>query len=121
MVQHHVGTTFLRLILRNFTVDRHANCDRGSYKETYKSQRRRSNEHDDAALFCRLGRRTCYEVIFEWSNYYTFQPFWKVFAVWEGGLAIHGAILGGIIAYPLYCRVKKLSLRRNFMNQLVCK
>ena len=39
-----------------------------------------------------LGGRS-YEVIFEWSNYYSHQPFWKVFAVWEGGMAIHGAIV----------------------------
>ena len=51
-----------------------------------------------------------YEVVFEWSNYYRYQPFWKVFAVWEGGLAIHGAILGGIIAFPIYCKFKNVSL-----------
>ena len=66
-----------------------------------------------------IGGRT-YEVIFEWSNYYGFQPFWKVFAVWEGGLAIHGAILGGIIAFPIYCRVKKLSLPAMFDISAMC-
>ena len=79
--------------------------------------RRRIKLNEDEAMnmtmllfFAGLIGGRAYEVIFEWTNYYGFQPFWKVFAVWEGGLAIHGAILGGIIAYPIYCRVKKLSL-----------
>ena len=51
-----------------------------------------------------------YEVIFEWSNYYSFQPFWKTFAIWEGGLAIHGAIIGGILSLLIFCRIKNFSL-----------
>ena len=51
-----------------------------------------------------------YEIIFEWSNYYRFKPFWKTLAVWEGGLAIHGAILGGIFSLIIYCRIKKILL-----------
>lgn len=51
-----------------------------------------------------------YEVIFEWSNYYRYKPFWEVIAVWHGGLAIHGAILGGIVAFPIYCHIKKIPL-----------
>jgi len=51
-----------------------------------------------------------YEVIFEWSNYYKFQPFWKTIAIWEGGLAIHGAIIGGIVSLLIYCRIKNISL-----------
>jgi phosphatidylglycerol:prolipoprotein diacylglycerol transferase len=51
-----------------------------------------------------------YEVIFEWSNYYSFQPFWKTFAIWEGGLAIHGAIIGGILSLLIFCRIKNISL-----------
>ena len=89
--------------------------------------RRRINLSEDEAMnmtmllfFAGLiGGRT-YEVILEWSNYYAFQPFWKVFAVWQGGLAIHGAILGGIIAYPIYCRIKKLSLPAMFDISAMC-
>lgn len=51
-----------------------------------------------------------YEVVMEWSNHYAHQPFWKVFAVWQGGLAIHGGILGGILFTVLYCRWKQISL-----------
>ncbi|MDG2065713.1 MAG: prolipoprotein diacylglyceryl transferase, partial [SAR324 cluster bacterium] len=89
--------------------------------------RRRINLSEDEAMnmtmllfFAGLAGGRAYEVIFEWPNYYAFQPFWKVFAVWEGGLAIHGAILGGIIAYPLYCRVKKLSLAAMFDISAMC-
>src|SRR5699024_6610960 len=30
-----------------------------------------------------------YYVIFQWDRYAT-GPFWKIFAIWEGGIAIHG-------------------------------
>ena len=80
-------------------------------------KRRRINLQEDEALNMTLliflagliGGRV-YEVIFEWSNYYRFQPFWKTFAIWEGGLAIHGAIIGGIVSLLIYCRRKKISL-----------
>ena len=80
-------------------------------------KRRRINLQEDEALNMTLliflagliGGRV-YEVIFEWSNYYRFQPFWKTFAIWEGGLAIHGAIIGGIVSLLIYCRIKNISL-----------
>ena len=80
-------------------------------------KRRRINLQEDEALNMTLliflagliGGRV-YEVIFEWSNYYRFQPFWKTFAIWEGGLAIHGAIIGGIVSLLIYCRIKNILL-----------
>ena len=80
-------------------------------------KRRQINLQEDEALNMTLliflaglvGGRM-YEVIFEWSNYYRFQPFWKMFAIWEGGLAIHGAIIGGIVSLLIYCRKKNISL-----------
>ena len=80
-------------------------------------KRRRINLQEDEALNMTLliflagliGGRV-YEVIFEWSNYYRFQPFWKTFAIWEGGLAIHGAIIGGIVSLLIYCRIKDILL-----------
>ena len=80
-------------------------------------KRRRINLKEDDALNMTLliflagliGGRV-YEVIFEWSNYYSFQPFWKTFAIWEGGLAIHGAIIGGILSLLIFCRIKNISL-----------
>ena len=58
-------------------------------------KRRRINLQEDEALNMTLliflagliGGRM-YEVFFEWSDYYRFQPFWKTFAIWEGGLAL---------------------------------
>lgn len=47
-----------------------------------------------------------YYVVFEWSNYAT-DPV-KIFFIWEGGLAIHGGIIGGILAVFLYIKWKKL-------------
>lgn len=42
-----------------------------------------------------LGARAYY-VIFNWENY---RPdLWEVFKVWHGGLAIHGGLIGGILA-----------------------
>ena len=80
-------------------------------------KRRRIKLNEDEALNMTLliflasliGARM-YEVIFEWSNYYKFQSFWKAFAIWEGGLAIHGGIIGGIVSLSVYCRIKKISL-----------
>jgi len=47
-----------------------------------------------------------YYVLFEWERYAQ-GPWWKVFAIWEGGIAIHGAILGGIIAAYLFAKKTK--------------
>ncbi|GAE92752.1 prolipoprotein diacylglyceryl transferase [Gracilibacillus boraciitolerans JCM 21714] len=50
-----------------------------------------------------------YYVIFEWDRYVG-EPWWKVFAVWEGGIAIHGgALIGSVITAIVFTRVKKLS------------
>lgn len=48
-----------------------------------------------------------YYVIFEWDTYVD-TPM-KAFAIWEGGLAIYGGVIGGVIVAILFCRVKKLS------------
>lgn len=49
-----------------------------------------------------------YYVTFEW-NQYVGEPWWKIFAVWEGGIAIHGALIGAVLTAVIYTRVKKLS------------
>lgn len=53
-----------------------------------------------------IGARLYY-VIFQWE-YYGFD-LGKIVAVWHGGLAIHGAILGGILAVFLTCRHYRMS------------
>jgi len=54
-----------------------------------------------------IGARAHY-VIWSWSEF-AGRPFWHVFAVWEGGMAIFGAVITGILGLWLYCRWKKLS------------
>lgn len=48
-----------------------------------------------------IGARIYY-VSFEWHNYAN-TP-WKAFAIWEGGIAIHGALLAGTLAVIAFCR-----------------
>src|SRR5690625_33332 len=56
-----------------------------------------------AILFARI-----YYVIFEWEMYRG-APWWKWFAVWEGGIAIHGALIGAVLTAIVYAKVKDVS------------
>lgn len=58
-----------------------------------------------------LGARL-YFVAFQWE-YYS-QNLSEIFSVWEGGLAIYGGLIGGIIAAFITCKFNKL----NFYNLL---
>ncbi|ACV63185.1 prolipoprotein diacylglyceryl transferase [Desulfofarcimen acetoxidans DSM 771] len=53
-----------------------------------------------------IGARLYY-VIFQWSQYR--ENLWEILAVWHGGLAIHGGLLGGITAGYLYVKKQNLS------------
>ena len=48
-----------------------------------------------------------YYVIFEW-DYYSQHPS-EIIAIWNGGIAIYGAVIGVLIGLLVYSRVKKLS------------
>lgn len=48
-----------------------------------------------------------YYVIFQWRDYVGNPA--SMIAIWQGGIAIHGAILGGTIAALIFARVKKIS------------
>lgn len=54
-----------------------------------------------------LGARAYY-VIFEWSEYRAHPS--EIFAIWNGGLAIHGGIIVGFVFAFFYCRKKKINL-----------
>ncbi|MDS1030308.1 prolipoprotein diacylglyceryl transferase [Bacillota bacterium LX-D] len=49
-----------------------------------------------------------YYVIFNWPEYVQ-NGLLEVIAVWHGGLAIHGGLLGGVLAGYLYIRSQKLN------------
>jgi phosphatidylglycerol:prolipoprotein diacylglycerol transferase len=48
-----------------------------------------------------------YYVLFQWQEYASNPA--KIIAIWEGGIAIHGAILGGIIAALIFARLKRVA------------
>ncbi|MCT1578007.1 prolipoprotein diacylglyceryl transferase [Oceanobacillus kimchii] len=56
-----------------------------------------------AIIFARI-----YYVFFEFDQYVN-GPWWKVFAIWEGGIAIHGAVIGGVLTAIVFARVRKVS------------
>ncbi|MGY0693555.1 prolipoprotein diacylglyceryl transferase [Virgibacillus sp. FSP13] len=49
-----------------------------------------------------------YYVIFEWEQYEG-GTWWDVFAIWNGGIAIHGALIGAVLTAIVFSRVKKVS------------
>lgn len=48
-----------------------------------------------------------YYVLFQWSEYASHPE--DIIAIWKGGIAIHGAILGGVIAALIFARLKQVS------------
>jgi phosphatidylglycerol:prolipoprotein diacylglycerol transferase len=48
-----------------------------------------------------------YYVAFEWDKYA--QNPAELFAIWHGGIAIHGAILGGLVASLIFARLNRVS------------
>ncbi|RZV37081.1 MAG: prolipoprotein diacylglyceryl transferase [Candidatus Acidulodesulfobacterium acidiphilum] len=56
-------------------------------------------------IFARL-----YYVVFAWG-YYANNPI-SIFYIWQGGLAIYGGEIGGLITLYLYTRIKKLNIWR---------
>ena len=49
-----------------------------------------------------------YYVLFEWQQYSQHPE--DIIAVWKGGIAIHGAIIGGTLATIIFARIKKVSV-----------
>ncbi len=56
-------------------------------------------------LFAVLGARLFFVVTS--LDQYIGRPFWKIFAIWEGGLAIYGAIIAGAVTIFVWCKLKK--------------
>ena len=55
-----------------------------------------------AIVFARL-----YYVVFSWNHYG--QNLSDIYKIWEGGLAIHGGLIGGAIALVIFTKWKKIS------------
>ncbi len=48
-----------------------------------------------------------YYVIFQWQNYAGHPD--QIIKIWEGGIAIHGAIIGGTLAAIIFAKIKRVS------------
>lgn len=79
---------------------------------TLREGKRKKLTEDDIMDMCLViipsgvvGARLYY-VIFEWASYAS-NPI-RALYIWEGGLAIYGAIIGGLIGMFIYSRVKKI-------------
>ncbi len=77
----------------------------------YLAKRRHLNPDliGDLAIWLVLGAIPCarlYYVAFEWENYA--QDPAKIIAIWQGGIAIHGAILGGTLAALIFAKLQKV-------------
>ena len=79
----------------------------------WKRERRMGLPRDttlDLALLCvplaLVGARAYY-VLFSLDEFIG-RPWWKVFAVWEGGLAVYGGLIAGVLGGWFYARAKKL-------------
>ena len=54
-------------------------------------------------LFGVLGAR----LFFVLTSLDKFDTFWDIFKIWNGGLAIYGGIIAGVLTIVAYCRIKK--------------
>ncbi|MFD1173725.1 prolipoprotein diacylglyceryl transferase [Oceanobacillus picturae] len=49
-----------------------------------------------------------YYVVFEWDRYAN-GPWTDIFAIWEGGIAIHGAVIGGVLTAIVYAKYRDIT------------
>ncbi len=64
----------------------------------------------DLAIWLVVGAIPCarlYYVAFQWHDYAKNPG--QIIAIWNGGIAIHGAIIGGTIATLIFCRLNQIS------------
>lgn len=59
-----------------------------------------------------VGARTYY--VLTTLNTHRYDSLWDVIAIWEGGIAIYGAIIGGCIGILIMCRIKRISWLKMF-------
>ncbi len=84
----------------------------------YRDAPKRGLSHDnviDIALLGIVAGIICariYYVIFSWNEFK--DDILGVFRIWEGGIAIYGAIIGAVISTAIYCKVKRLNILNTF-------
>lgn len=74
----------------------------------FKKRGWRSEELDEALLFgviVGIICARCYYVIFEWE-FFKHNPA-EIYKIWHGGIAIHGGLIGAILAVWIYTRKKR--------------
>lgn len=59
------------------------------------------------AIICGFIGARIYYVLFNWDYYFNNPA--EIIKVWNGGLAIHGGIIGAVLAIYFYCRKKKIN------------
>jgi phosphatidylglycerol:prolipoprotein diacylglycerol transferase len=79
----------------------------------YLAQKRQINPDllGDLAIWLIIGAIPCarlYYVIFQWQDYIKHPQ--DIIAIWKGGIAIHGAIIGGTIATIIFSKFNKVSV-----------
>lgn len=65
----------------------------------------------DLAIWLVIGAIPCaraYYVLFNWETYAQHPD--QIIAIWRGGIAIHGALLGGTIAAGIFAKLNRVSL-----------
>ncbi|MGK7903354.1 MAG: prolipoprotein diacylglyceryl transferase [Hormoscilla sp.] len=83
----------------------------GLFLSQYLASRRQVNPEllGDLAVCLVIGAIPCariYYVLFQWQNYADHPG--DIIAIWKGGIAIHGAIIGGIIASLIFARLNRI-------------
>jgi len=78
----------------------------------YLAKRRHVNPEllSDLAIWLVIGSipaARLYYVIFEWQEYVSHPE--RIIAIWQGGIAIHGAIIGGAIAALIFAKLNRVS------------
>ena len=78
----------------------------------YLAERRRINPDaiGDLAIWLVVGAIPCarvYYVLFQWQEYA--QNPGDIIAIWKGGIAIHGAIIGGLTAALIFAKIQRIS------------
>ncbi len=77
-----------------------------------REERRKALPKDtviDLALWlipCGIIGARIYYVVFAWDQFR--DDLWSVFRIWEGGIAIYGGIIAGLLVLLIFCRVRRL-------------